>query len=275
MKLGDPKDPLLLQVIPSPAEQEDVAGFVADPCGDIDARQEPGLIHKYQGRVLLITTGICAIHCRYCFRRHYPYQTEPAGIEAFEPALDAIAADPALREVILSGGDPLTRTDAWLGQLAQRLANIPHLETLRIHTRLPVVLPDRVNDELITWLTSSRLTPVVVLHANHPAELVGDCVGAIGRLRDAGILLLNQSVLLAEINDEASVLAELSRRLVSLGVLPYYLHQLDRVRGSSSFEVSEEKGRSILAELRRQLPGYMIPKYVRESPGSPHKIPIA
>lgn len=274
MRPGDPDDPLLLQVLPTAAETESTAGFVADPVGDGAARRAPGLLQKYQGRALLLVSGACAVHCRYCFRRHYPYATDVRGFERLAPALREIAGDRSLREVILSGGDPLTRTDAWLAGLARILADVPHLRTLRVHTRLPVVLPERVTDDLLGWLAGTRLKPVVVLHVNHANELVGDCVDALGRLRRAGVLLLNQAVLLHKINDNVDALADLSERLFEVGVLPYYLHQLDRVAGAAAFDVSEAKGAALVDELRRRLPGYLVPRYVRETPGEPCKSPI-
>lgn len=270
---GDPRDPLLLQVLPQPAEQE--AAGALDPVGDRAARIAPGILHKYHGRVLLLVAGTCAIHCRYCFRRHYPYGDEPRSLDELAPAIEAIERDPSIREVILSGGDPLTRTDAWLAPLAHRLAKIEHVETLRLHTRVPTVLPDRVDRSLIEWLTGTRLRPVVVLHVNHPNELVGDCEGAIERLRRAGVTLLNQSVLLRGINDDVDALEQLSRRLLALGVLPYYLHQLDRATGVTHFEVPLEEGRELVEELRRRLPGYLVPRYVVEVPGADSKTPLA
>ncbi|TWT90904.1 L-lysine 2,3-aminomutase [Pseudobythopirellula maris] len=271
MRPGDPNDPLLRQVLPLGEETDIVEGFAADPVGDSAAELTPGLLQKYEGRALLVTTGACAVHCRYCFRRHFPYGLAPKGVEAWRPALEAIAADDSIHEAILSGGDPLTLVDATLAELAARLAAIPHLKRLRIHTRLPIVLPERVTDAMLGWLTGSRLAPVVVLHANHANELAGAAVEAIVRLRSAGVLLLNQSVLLRGVNDTADAQAALCERLVEVGVTPYYLHQLDRVAGAAHFEVPVERGRAIVAELRRRLPGYLIPKYVQEIAGEPHK----
>ncbi|MFO1093501.1 MAG: EF-P beta-lysylation protein EpmB [Planctomycetaceae bacterium] len=264
---GDVHDPLLRQVLPLEDECSDVPGFVADPVGDEAARRAPGLLHKYAGRALLVATGSCAVHCRYCFRREYPYQQEPRRLEDWTPALEAIAADDSLHEIILSGGDPLMLTDPRLGTLIERLAGISHLRRIRVHSRLPIVLPDRVTPELIDVLRSTRLTPIMVVHANHPAEVVDDCRDALAMLVQSGITTLNQTVLLKGINDDADVLAELCERLVDVGVLPYYLHQLDRVRGAAHFEVSESRGLRIVEELRRRLPGYAVPRYVREIAG--------
>lgn len=274
MECSNPHDPLLLQVLPVAEENRAAAGFVADPVGDRHAERAAGLLQKYQGRVLLVTTGACAVHCRYCFRRHYPYWEAPHGLEEWEPALAELARDRSIREVILSGGDPLVMTDAWLARLAERLDRIDHLRRLRIHTRLPIVLPERVDDRLLAWLAGCRLQPIVVVHANHPRELDRTCGAALARLVDAGILVLNQAVLLAGVNDDAEVLAELCERLVALRVLPYYLHQLDRVAGAAHFEVPVERGLALLAELRRRLPGYALPRYVCEVAGEPSKIEL-
>lgn len=274
MTPGNPADPLLRQVLPIDAETECSEGFKLDALAERTARIAPGLLQKYAGRALLITTGICAIHCRYCFRRHYPYHHEPRQLVDWEPALNALAADDSLDEVILSGGDPLALTDARLEPLLDRLEQIPHLRRLRVHTRLPIVLPARVTPRLLRRLLASRLTPIVVVHANHPAELVGDCAEALWQLVRSGITTLNQAVLLRGVNDDLQTLHELCARLINLGVLPYYLHQLDRVQGTAHFEVPEALGRELLAELRKRLPGYAVPRYVREIPGVPHKTPL-
>jgi EF-P beta-lysylation protein EpmB len=275
MEPGNPEDPLLLQVLPLDAEQKDISGFVPDALHEHSARTSPGMLQKYAGRALLIATGTCAVHCRYCFRKNYPYSQEPRRLEDWNPALQAIAEDDSLREVILSGGDPLMLTDARLAALCAALETIPHLKRLRIHTRLPIVLPDRVTESLIEMLTSSRLTPIMVVHANHPREIVGECARALRTLVRSGMTVLNQAVLLRRINDSAEVLAELCERLVDLGVMPYYLHQLDRVSGTAHFEVPESEGCEIIEQLRRRLPGYAVPQYVREVPGMLFKIPLS
>ncbi len=274
MERGNPRDPLLAQVLPLGEELRPAEGFVGDPVGDRAAGRAPGLLVKYEGRALLVATGVCAVNCRYCFRREYPYDEVPAGREAWRPALDAIAADPTIREAILSGGDPLALADAALERLVASLARIPHLRLLRVHTRLPIVLPERVTAALTSILVSTRLVPWVVVHANHPAELAGDCPAALARLVDAGIPVLNQSVLLAGINDDADTLAALSERLVELRVTPYYLHQLDPVRGAAHFHVPIERGLALVEELRRRLPGYAVPRYVQEVAGESGKVPL-
>ena len=274
MRPGDPEDPLLRQVLPLEAEEVEADGFVPDPVGAGPATLLPGLIQKYEGRVLLVTAGTCAVNCRYCFRREFPYGETPRGIEAWRPAIARIAADPRVSEVILSGGDPLIIDDTALARLAEELARVPHLKRLRVHTRLPIVIPERVTDELLSWLRGTRLTPVVVVHTNHPAELEGECAGALTRLVDAGITVLNQAVLLRGVNDDAEALVRLSERLVELRVMPYYLHQLDRVRGAAHFHVSEARGLDLVAEMRRRLPGYAVPRYVLEVPGAVSKVEI-
>jgi EF-P beta-lysylation protein EpmB len=271
MRPGDPHDPLLRQVLPLAEESMEVAGFNGDPVQDKAATLRPGLLKKYAGRVLLVTTGACAIHCRYCFRRHYPYGEGPHSLAQWEAAIDEIAADRTIEEVILSGGDPLTLVDARLAELAERLAEIPHLRRLRVHTRLPVVIPERVTGALVKWLSESRLVPIVVVHANHAAELDESVAGAFERLTRAGIMLLNQTVLLRGVNDSLAALSELSRRLIDLRVVPYYLHQLDRVRGAAHFEVPVERGRELVRQLRDSMPGYAVPTYVQEIAGQPSK----
>lgn len=275
IRFGNPHDPLLRQVLPLGEELNWPAEFTTDPVGDRLARRSPGLLHKYSGRVLLVTTGACAVHCRYCFRRHFPYSETPRGMQAWQEAIDEIAADSSIAEVILSGGDPLTLVDEQLAELTTRLAEIGHLRRLRVHTRLPILIPERVTGELLDWLGGTRLTPILVIHANHAAELDASVAAALGRLTGAGIRLLNQSVLLRGVNDSVAALAALSERLVDLGVIPYYLHQLDRVAGAAHFEVPEAVGRELMEQLRARLPGYAVPRYVREEPGAPYKIPLA
>jgi EF-P beta-lysylation protein EpmB len=276
MAPGDPADPLLRQVLPLGDELAEVPGFTNDPVDDAAARRLPGMLQKYSGRALLIVTGACAIHCRYCFRRHYPYDEAPKSLDAWEPALAELAVDPTIDEVILSGGDPLVLVDDRLEALVRRLEQIPHLRRLRIHTRLPIMIPERVCDSLLAWFSTSgtRLTPICVVHANHANELDEAVAAACARLQQAGVLLLNQSVLLRGVNDTVAAQADLCRRLADLRVVPYYLHQMDRVRGAAHFETSEADGRWIIEQLRAELPGYLVPRYVREVPGEPSKSPI-
>lgn len=272
---GNPRDPLLLQVLPSAAEEQARPGYVDDPVGDIAARLAPGVLQKYQGRALIVTTGACAVHCRYCFRRRFNYDELPGFAEIWDSAASAVAADCSLHEVILSGGDPLTLSDERLRRLASRMANIPHVRRLRVHTRLPILIPERVNDSLLAWLTETRLAAIVVIHANHANELDGAVAAAISRLVDSGIVVLNQSVLLRGINDDLDTLLALSERLIDLRVMPYYLHQLDRATGAAHFEVPEMQGEALIEALRKRLPGYAVPRYVRETAGEPGKSIIA
>ncbi|MCY2984439.1 MAG: EF-P beta-lysylation protein EpmB [Planctomycetota bacterium] len=271
MQPGNPNDPLLLQVLPRAEESEIDPDFGSDPVGDSAVERAPGLLHKYTGRVLLIVSGVCGVHCRYCFRRHYPYGSAPKSIERWLPALDTIQNDPSIHEVILSGGDPLTVVDEHLSELAERLSAIPHVKRLRIHTRLPVVIPQRVDEKLCGWLRESRLSKWIVLHINHAQEIDSNVGHAIKKLQQTGATVLNQAVLLRGINDSAEQLGALCERLVDCGVLPYYLHQLDRVSGATHFEADRSKGLAILEQLTKSLPGYAVPKYVQEIAGKPSK----
>jgi EF-P beta-lysylation protein EpmB len=275
MRPGDPCDPLLLQVLPLATETDSRPEFTADPLEEASAHQAAGLLQKYAGRALMISTGACAIHCRYCFRRSFPYGGEPRRLADWEPAFERLRSDPSIREIILSGGDPLMLSDVRLSEIVGRLDEIPHLDRVRIHTRLPIVLPSRVTGRLIELLRSTRMTPILVVHANHPAEIVGDCRDALRLLVTSGFTVLNQTVLLAGINDAIEPLAELSLRLINAGVIPYYLHQLDRVSGTAHFEVPVSRGLALIEELRTRLPGYAVPQYVREVPGEKHKVPLA
>ena len=272
---GDAADPLLKQVLPLADELQPAPGFSADPVGDISSQRSPGLLQKYHGRVLLVVTGVCPVHCRYCFRRHFPYGDGPKNVGQLEPALREIAGDHSVEEVILSGGDPLTISDAQLRTLIHQLAEIPHIHRLRVHTRMPIMIPQRVTDGLLALLRETRLMPVMVVHANHPREIDQAVAASLRAVADAGISLLNQSVLLRGVNDDAFALIELSQRLMEARTLPYYLHQLDRVAGAAHFEVSAAVGLEIVQEMRRQLPGYLVPRYVQEIAGEPGKSPLA
>ncbi|KAB2936241.1 MAG: EF-P beta-lysylation protein EpmB [Candidatus Contendobacter sp.] len=274
MTKGDPDDPLLRQILPLGVELEATPGFVTDPVGDQAAQAAPGVLHKYHGRALLIVTGACAVHCRYCFRREYPYADSHAGVDEWRPALAYLAGDSSLREVILSGGDPLSLSDRRLGALLAALDRIPHLERLRIHSRQTIVLPERVDGGLLDLLAQTRLRPVLVVHANHPREIDAAVRAALTRLAEAGVTLLNQSVLLRGVNDSAAVLAELSEALFAARVLPYYLHLLDPVRGAAHFDVNKTEASAMIKTLRQRLPGYLMPRLVREQPGQLAKTPV-
>lgn len=274
MRQGDPHDPLLRQVLPLAEEYLASGEFRIDPVGDLAAMVAPGVLHKYHGRVLLTVTGACAIHCRYCFRRHFPYADANPAVDQWCSALEYIAGDASIAEVILSGGDPLTLSDRRLAELTTRLEAIPHIRRLRLHTRLPIVLPERVNDELLDWLAGVKIKTVVVVHANHANEIDATVMSALTRLKATGAQLLNQSVLLRGVNDSADTLTALSEVLFEAGVVPYYLHLLDRVRGSAHFEVTDAGARQLMMELNRRLPGYLVPRLVREVSGAPFKIPM-
>jgi EF-P beta-lysylation protein EpmB len=272
---GDPNDPLLRQVLPIGAELTDAADYTADPLGERAALRAPGLLQKYHGRALLITTSACAVHCRYCFRREFPYAEQTSESSRWREALDEIARDTSIEEVILSGGDPLSLSDSRLASLTDAIQRIPHVRRLRVHTRQPVVLPSRVDEGLTQWLTQLRLPVVFVLHVNHPNEIDADVRAACALLHDSGVMLLNQTVLLQGVNDDASVLADLSRKLFEAGVLPYYLHVLDRVRGAAHFDVPEENARAIAGQLAAQMPGYLVPRLAREIYGAPAKVTLS
>lgn len=274
MTAGDPRDPLLRQVLPVNDEHHDAAGFVLDAVGDQDARTAPGLLQKYHGRALLMTTGSCAIHCRYCFRREYPYQQEPKRRNDWNDAIDALTQDTSISEVILSGGDPLMLSDTRLEQLVSRVDAISHIRRIRFHTRLPIVLPSRITSEFRSLCSRMRSQPIMVVHANHANEIASDCQETLRELVCWGMPVLNQSVLLKGINDTAADQINLSRSLIDIGVMPYYLHQLDRVRGTAHFEVPVEIGRHIIQQMRTELPGYAVPQLVQEIPGELSKTPL-
>lgn len=265
------EDPLLLQFLPLEKETVPVSGFIADPVCDLAFQKSSKLLHKYQGRALLLMTSACAMHCRYCFRQNFPYEKEQKG---FETELQQIRQDPSLTEIILSGGDPLSLDDRIWKDLLHELDQIPSLQRLRIHTRFPIGIPERINSSFLDILAKSRLQIFFVIHCNHPRELDVDILSALKQVQKLGIPVLNQAVLLRNINDSLIVLEELCQTLINAGVLPYYLHQLDRVQGASHFEVSPEVGRQLIQGLEKRLPGYGVPKYVQEIAGKPHKMSL-
>ncbi|MEP1217241.1 MAG: EF-P beta-lysylation protein EpmB [Marinobacter sp.] len=271
---GDPADPLLRQVLPLSAETDTRSGFVRDPLQERDSMQTTGLIRKYQSRALLMVTGQCAINCRYCFRRHFPYDEHRLTPEDRAEVLATLGNDTRINEVIFSGGDPLVANDRLLSSWAESLAGISHIRRLRIHTRLPIVIPQRVCESLLGWISESRLQVVMVIHSNHPAELDNDTRHALERLKAAGVTLLNQSVILKGVNDTARVLSDLSERLFECGVLPYYLHAFDPVEGAHHFSVSDDRSRELVRQLIGTLPGFLVPKLVRELPDQPGKTPL-
>ncbi|MDM8544855.1 EF-P beta-lysylation protein EpmB [Candidatus Venteria ishoeyi] len=272
MRQSDPTDPLLRQVLPLDEENNRAAGFNTDPVGDLNARQSPALLQKYQHRMLVLVTGACALHCRYCFRRCYPYGE--TGHAEMQQQLTQIRAQKQIHEVILSGGDPLLLSDPHLTAWIQALSAIKHVQRLRIHTRLPVVLASRITDALLSSLQESRLQVFMVIHSNHANELDETSANALQQLRQADCTLLNQTVLLKGVNDQAETQIALHTRLGELQVLPYYLHLLDRVQGAAHFEVAESRALSLMKAMREALPGYLVPRLVREEAGKAYKTPV-
>lgn len=273
MAKSNPEDPLLRQVIPLSDEFLHAPGFVKDPLSEQENPQA-GILHKYESRVLLIVRGGCAVNCRYCFRRHFPYSDNHLNKGEWQKALHYVSTDPNINEVILSGGDPLMAKDEFLSWLVKQIEQMPHVKRLRIHTRLPVVIPDRITPALLDWFAHGKLKPIMVLHINHPNEIDEALSIMLQQLDSAGVTLLNQAVLLKGVNDDAKALADLHEKLFDNRVLPYYLHMLDRVEGAAHFEVSEERAREIMAELIKRQPGFLVPKLVREIANQPGKTPL-
>jgi len=271
MRPGNPDDPLLLQVLPSAREEDDTPGYSNDPLSEANFNPAPGLLHKYHGRALLVTAPHCAVNCRYCFRRNFPYEQNTPGRRQWQDTLAHISADSSISEIILSGGDPLASTDRQLSWLAGELARIPHISRLRIHTRTPIVMPARINAEFLDWIGNTGLKTIMVVHCNHSQEIDIAVKQTMDALRRQNVTLLNQSVLLAGINDSVAALTELSESLFSAGILPYYIHMPDKVRGAAHFDVTESRARQIVQALRAQLPGYLVPRLVREIPGEAAK----
>ena len=274
MQKGNPYDPLLQQVLPLAAEEIATSGFSRDPLKEQFAKPLPGLLHKYSGRVLLTLTGACAVNCRYCFRRHFPYTENIPGGKAWQSILAYIGADPSVIEVILSGGDPLLASDKYLKKCLEDLAAISHLKILRIHSRLPIVLPERITTDFLDSLTATRLQAVMVTHSNHANELDDSVRAAMDRLRERKISLLNQAVLLKGVNDTVEALSHLSYRLFACGILPYYLHVLDKVQGAAHFAVDEQQAKQLWIALRETLPGYLVPRLVYEQAGAKSKLAL-
>lgn len=273
IKNGDINDPLLKQVMPHSDEFTLTEGFVADPLDEHDTVAE-GLLHKYKHRVLMIVKAGCAVNCRYCFRRHFPYQDNSPNKKRWQSALDYIAKHNEINEVIFSGGDPLMASDEHLAWLVKAIETIPHVKRLRIHTRLPIVIPNRITDSLVSTLINTRLKAAIVFHINHPQEIDPAVTQAVKKLRDNSIPLFNQSVLLKGVNDNADVLAELSETIFDIGIQPYYLHLLDKVQGAAHFDIEENEAINITNQLMTILPGFLMPKLVREIAGEPNKTPI-
>ncbi|MFJ5472266.1 EF-P beta-lysylation protein EpmB [Pectobacterium carotovorum] len=273
MQKGNPDDPLLLQVLTAREEFIATPGFTHDPL-DEQHSVVPGLLHKYHNRALLLVKGGCAVNCRYCFRRHFPYQDNQGNKANWRQALDYIRQHPELDEIIFSGGDPLMAKDHELDWLITELEHIPHLKRLRIHSRLPVVIPARITDALCDRLSRSSLQVLLVTHINHPQEIDPDLTQSMARLRRAGVTLLNQSVLLRGVNDNAETLAQLSNALFDAGILPYYLHVLDKVQGAAHFLVDDNEARVLVKALLKKVSGYLVPRLAREIGGEASKTPL-
>jgi len=272
IKKNDLNDPIFKQFVPLNEELKITNGFLKDPVGDINCKSSAKLLHKYEGRVLLVTTSACAMHCRYCFRQNFDYETMTGFL--FTEELKLIAEDDTIQEVLLSGGDPLSLSNEVLKNLIFNLSNIPHVKRLRFHSRFPIGIPERIDEEFIEIIQNSNCQIYFVLHVNHPNELDEAIYSAVKKLQKAHAIVLNQSVLLFGVNDDVDTLVNLSNCLIDNGILPYYLHQLDRVQGAAHFEVSEEKGLHLIAMMSKKLPGYAVPKYVREIEGQASKTPI-
>jgi EF-P beta-lysylation protein EpmB len=270
MRKGDPQDPLLLQILPVAEENRNVEGYSQDPLGEHQSAL-PGLLHKYQSRVLVMLATACAINCRYCFRREFPYANNQLSKSGWQDIIDYLEKHPEINEVILSGGDPLAVKDNYLEEFIAKIESVKHIKRLRIHSRLPVVIPQRVTTQLVEILSSSRLQCVFVTHINHPNEIDQQVKIAMQRLHHAGITLLNQTVLLKNINDDSGTLAELSECLFDINILPYYLHLLDKVSGAHHFDTDESRAIEIMNELQAKLAGFLVPKLVREEAGKPNK----
>lgn len=274
MIIGDALDPLLLQVLPHHLELNDHPEFITDPLGEEQANQQPGVLHKYKSRFLLTLTGACAVHCRYCFRRHFPYQENLPKNEDWINIRNYIESQSEVNEVILSGGDPLTLSNRKLKLWLERLESVPQIKFLRIHSRVPIVIPNRVDEELVSLLKNSRLRIILVVHSNHAAELDDFTCAKLATLVQNQITVLNQSVLLNGVNNSAQVLVDLSYRLFEARVMPYYLHVLDKVKGAQHFDLASNEIDEIYKEVLASLPGYLVPKLVREIAGEKNKTPL-
>lgn len=269
IKKGTFEDPILRQFLPTTEEKKPVSGYTSDPVGDLSARKSSRLLHKYQGRALLLFSSACAMHCRYCFRQNFDYAIQKLD---FEKEIKIIAEDPSIKELILSGGDPLSMPNRAFSELFEQLKLIPHLKHIRFHTRFPIGIPERLDSEFINILTQKRFKIWFIIHCNHASELDSDVLNALKNVQEAGAVILNQAVLLRGVNDSVETLYELASKLFDNGILFYYLHQLDKVKGAAHFEVPINEGMQLMTELAKQLPGYALPRYVQEVAGAPGKV---
>jgi EF-P beta-lysylation protein EpmB len=271
---GNIDDPLLKQILPLSLELSQTPAFNQDPLQETNKIPVPGLIHKYHGRVLVTLSGACAINCRYCFRRHFPYQENNPGKLGWQKIFDYLSAQPDIFEVILSGGDPMTLKDSLLSHFYENLGRIPHIQYVRIHSRLLSVIPTRVTPELTALLAAKRFRHTVVLHINHPREIDTAVIDSVARLRDVGVTVFNQSVLLKGVNDSVDTLISLQKTLYNAGIVPYYMHLLDKVAGSAHFDIELEDAKTLMIDLMSKLPGYLVPRWVRDVPNAAAKIPL-
>ncbi|WP_409419862.1 EF-P beta-lysylation protein EpmB [Marinomonas sp. RS-M-Aa-14] len=275
MEYGNPQDPLLLQILPSAAEMQKVIGYTKDPLEEADHNPQKAIVHKYKRRLLVITTGTCAVNCRYCFRRHFPYGDNQLAQAEWQSVIDYVKHHPEINEIILSGGDPLMMKDALLANKVRKLEALPQIKRLRIHSRLPVVIPERVCTEMIDWIQASRLDIVMVWHINHANEVDHELTLAAAKLKQAGVTLLNQGVLLKGINDSVEAQVNLSETVFAAGILPYYMFTLDPVEGAAHFDIHIEDAQRLMGKVAAELPGYLVPRLAKEIPGKPGKTVFA
>lgn len=264
-------DPVLIQFLPTTEEEKESPLFVLDPVEDEAFRKTPKLLHKYQARALLLSTSACAMNCRFCFRRNFAYETTE---KKFEKELQEIRLDTSLSEILLSGGDPLSLGHTQLESILKELEQIPHVKRIRFHTRFPLGIPERIDADFLKLLGGCEKQIIFVIHCNHAHEFDDTILESLRQIQRLGVIVISQSVLLKGVNDTVEALEELFLLLINNGILPYYLHQLDRVQGAIHFEVPETTGKELIAELQKRLPGYAVPKYVKEEAHKPHKTPI-
>lgn len=267
IEMGNPTDPILLQILPSAAEMQLVPGYTTDPLEEADHTPQKAIVHKYKRRLLVIAAGTCAVNCRYCFRRHFPYGENQLAQAEWQSVIEYLKQHPEVNEVILSGGDPLMMKDALLADKVRKLEALPQIKRLRIHSRLPVVIPQRVCDDMLAWINSSRLDIIMVWHINHGNEVDEQVIQAAQQLKQAGVTLLNQGVLLKGVNDTVEAQVNLSEAVFNAGLMPYYMFTLDPVEGAAHFDISVEQAQRLMGKVAAELPGYLVPRLAKEIPG--------